>query len=280
MKTIHTRALGLALLGIALAMPGAAKPHYFVAVAIYDVKPGQSAAFEAMAKQTIDAVAAARGFYNDRLLRNIDPLAYHYASYTKSTDRAALEKAVRERIAALQPFLRRDPEVHIAQPTKSYYLNPNATFEPGTEFGHGQIGQIAHIGLFIPYPNFRPDYDRTIDHVKVYTRDRRPQGYFGEDLLYEADDVSAEAQTPYTPHAAIPARMSINYGEYRTFEDAENSYIKRAGDRPRDPQVVVWERVFYSSIQVPARFFIYQVIANTSAEPRRPAHGRPTESGR
>jgi hypothetical protein len=54
--------------------------------------------------------------------------------------------------------------------------------------------------------------------------------------------------------------MSFNYGEYNTMEDAEDSYIDR--EETNNPKLVTMERIFYSALQVPTRFYIFQVIDN------------------
>jgi hypothetical protein len=233
-------------------------------VVLWDVAPGQAGAFEAKLHQSAAAIAADPSFHSERVLRNIDPLTSSYATYTRATDRSALEDGMRARIAALRPYLRRDPETHLAVVTQSYRQGSPDNQPTAADIGHGGRGQIAHLGLFIPYPDFLAEYQRTLDHVKVFTRDRIPQGYLGEDVLVEAELVQPETQTPYSPHPEKASKMSINYGEYETIEDAENSYIKRAGDRPKDPQIVVWERLFYSAIQVPTRFYIFQVVSGIS----------------
>jgi hypothetical protein len=56
--------------------------------------------------------------------------------------------------------------------------------------------------------------------------------------------------------------MSFNYGEYNTMQDAEDSYIAR--EEKNDPKLVTMERIFYSSLQVPTRFYIFQVTQNIS----------------
>jgi hypothetical protein len=85
-------------------------------------------------------------------------------------------------------------------------------------------------------------------------------GYIGEDLLDGAEVTSPASLAPYSPQPFEPARVSVNYGEYETLEDAENSYIKRGEDRPNDPRILGWERLFYGALQVPTRFYIFRVI--------------------
>src|SRR5205807_2351210 len=105
-------------------------------------------------------------FHSERLLRNIDPLTYSEATYTKSTNRATLEDAMRARIADLRPYLRRAPETHLAVVTQSYRKGSSGNQVTTAEIGSGGVGQIAHLGLFIPFPEFVNEYQRTLDHVK------------------------------------------------------------------------------------------------------------------
>jgi hypothetical protein len=146
--------------------------------------------------------------------------------------------------------------------TSSYYGKDGYTKNPtGKEFGSGQVGQVAHLGLFIPIPKYREIYDSTLEEVKSTIQKRNSAGYYGEDLLVEADLISPEIQTPFTPRAAEPSQMSINYGEYDTFENAEDSYLAR-NERRNDPRIAAMQRNFFSALQVPTRFYIFKVIAN------------------
>jgi hypothetical protein len=262
----------LTALVLLCAQRSEAKNVVYGYVAIWDVAPEQVQAFEASLLLSGHEMVKDNGFINERLLRNIDPLTYHYATYTKSSDRSTMEAHMRRRIDDLRPYLRRDPETHVSRVTFSYFGNTGGKDQPnGREFGVEKTGQIAHLGLFLPYPEFRDEYDRTLHRVKVLSRDRHPKGYIGEDVLAESDLVDSALQTPYTPRALKPARMSINYGEYDTLEDAENSYIRRGGDRPTDPAYLALERIFYSALQVPARFYIFQVIGNVNGGTRQAA---------
>jgi tripartite motif-containing protein 71 len=229
-------------------------------VSIYDVLPGTAAAFEAALIGDPEQLRNLPGFVNERILRNIDPLTQQYASYTKFTDRASAEQALRERAARLHPFLRRPPEVHIAELRHAYFPGGISDQPRGNEFDVDMTRQVAHLGFFIPFPAYRRAYDDVLQETKVLTRAKQPSGYIGEDLLVETDDVSPPVQTPYSPRATEPARMSINYGEYRTLENAEDAYISR--QQIRDPKLVTMERVFFSALQVPTRFYIFEVIAN------------------
>jgi len=258
----------------------AARNDVFAYVAIWDVAPDQVRAFETKLLQSGREMGRDSGFINERLLRNIDPLTFHYATYTKSSDRSTLEAHMQQRISDLRLYLRRDPETHVARITSTYFLGSGKRHQPnGREFGTDKTGQIAHLGLFIPYPEFRLEYDRTLDRVKVLSRNRHPRGYIGEDVLVESDLVDPAVQAPYTPHAAKASRMSINYGEYNTLEDAEDSYIRRGGDRPTDPAYLALERIFYSSLQVPTRFYLFRVFGNVNGGNRQAAVAAPTRPG-
>ena len=128
------------------------------------------------------------------------------------------------------------------------------------EFGASKTGQIAHIGLFIPAPEYSQEYLDALYRVKEATVTRKPAGYLGDDLLLEDSIGNPLAQAPYTPRPNKPASMSVNYGEYETLENAEDSYIDRA--EPGNPELVALERIFFSTLQVPTRFYIFQVIGN------------------
>ena len=121
-------------------------------------------------------------------------------------------------------------------------------------------GQVAHLGLFIPYPRFRQQYNDVLHETKVFTRDQKPTGYIGEDILIGVDVIPPEVQAPYSPQPPEPSKISINYGEYLTLENAEDSYVLRR--ELQDPKLITMERVFLSSLQVPTRFYIFQVVGN------------------
>ncbi|MFY9823809.1 MAG: hypothetical protein WAM82_20685 [Thermoanaerobaculia bacterium] len=271
----------LVALALAFAQRSEARNDVFGYVTIWDVAPDQVQGFETRLLQSGQEMARDNGFINERLLRNIDPLTYHYATYTKSSDRATLEAHMRRRMDDLRQYLRRDPETHLARITFSYFRNGGGKDQPnGREFGVQKTGQIAHLGLFIPYPEFRAEYERTLHRVKVLSRDRKPRGYIGEDVLVENDLVDPAVQTPYTPRALKPAKMSINYGEYETLENAEDSYIRRGGDRPTDPAYLALERIFYSALQVPTRFYLFRVIGNVNGGTRQAAVAAQTRAGK
>lgn len=229
-------------------------------VMIYDVIPGKAEEFEAAMQSTREQVRAESSFLNERVLRNVDELALQYATYTKFTDPGAAERMLRQQAAKVRPFCRRDPEMHAAEVTAAYFPEGITDRPTGMEYGTETVEQIAHLGLFIPLPNYRRQYEDILHDTKVLTRAKKPTGYIGEDILVETDLVPSSLQTPYSPHATEPSKMSINYGEYRTMENAEDSYITR--QQTQDPKLVTMERTFFSSLQVPTRFYIFQVIDN------------------
>jgi hypothetical protein len=195
-------------------------------------------------------------------MKNLDELAAQYATYAKFATRKSAEEFATSRLAAVGNLCTRAPETHLAEMTTVYYGKDGYTRNPnGREFGSGKVGQVAHLGFFIPFPKYRDLYDSTLDEVKLTIQKRNPGGYYGEDVLLEADLVAPEAQAPYTPRASVPTQMSINYGEYDTFENAEDSYLAR--NEPRnDPKIAAMQRNFFSALQVPTRFYIFKVIAN------------------
>jgi hypothetical protein len=234
----------------------------YVQVIVYDIIPGHEAKFEAAIQTSSRSVVRSADFINERVMRNVDELASQYASYAKFGTRKTAEEFVQTRLAAVKSLCTRTPETHLAELTSSYYGREGYTRNPsGREFGSGAIGQVAHLGLFIPFPKYRDIYDSTLEEVKLTIQKRNSTGYYGEDLLVETDVLSPEEQTPFTPRATVPSQMSINYGEYDTFENAEDSYLAR--NEPRnDPKITAMQRNFFSALQVPTRFYIFKVIAN------------------
>lgn len=240
----------------------------FVQVIVYDIVPGKDSEFEAAIQKANRELVKSPDFINERLLKNVDELASQYASYTKFANRRLAESFVQERLAAVKNICSRTPETHLAEMTVSYYGREGHTKNPtGMEYGSERIGQVAHIGFFIPFPKYRELYESTLDEVKQTIQRRNPIGYMGEDVLVETEVVSPEKQTPFTPRATVLSQMSINYGEYDTFENAEDSYIAR--NEPRnDPKITALQRNFFSALQVPTRFYIFKVIANTNGTKR------------
>jgi hypothetical protein len=234
----------------------------YAQVIVYDIIPGSETAFETAIQTSTRTALKSADFINERLMKNLDELASQYATYAKFATRKAAEEFVQARLTAVRNLCTRAPETHLAEMTSSFYGKDGHTKNPtGREYGSGQVGQVAHLGFFIPYPKYRELYDSTLEEVKFTIQKRNSAGYYGEDLLVETDLISPESQTPFTPRATEPSQMSINYGEYDTFENAEDSYLARHEPR-NDPKIAAMQRNFFSALQVPTRFYIFKVIAN------------------
>lgn len=253
------------LLGICFLLAGmvpADGQSLYAHVSLFEVDPASTMQFEAKAFETGRLQQSTPGFVGERILRNVDPLNPTYAIYSKFDDLTALNTAWGQRLPQLQPYLRRPPEVHTAQVNETFTPALVTQNPQGDEFGDGLTGQIAHLGLFIPFPEHRDEYERILRLVKNDTRDREPTGFIGEDILEEVAPGTLAEQAPYSPRALELVPMSLNYGEFSTIEDAENAYIQRASDRTDDPRLRYWYRAFFGSLQVPSRFYIYEVIGN------------------
>lgn len=256
---------------VKMAKAGASRTGtVYVHLAIYDIKPGTASAFEAALAASRKTISARSDFINERMLKNLDEATLQYATYTKFSDKAAAEAVPRARIEEkLLTFCRRPPETHVLKQTDAYFSAGITDRPNGHDFGEGVNGQIAHIGLFIPIPQYTRQYYEVLHETKNLTRVRRPEGYIGEDLAVEEGPVKPEKQTPYSPRPLELSPMSVNYGEYRTMENAEDSYIVR--QEVRDQKLVTMERTFFSSLQVPTRFFIFQVFDNYGPQPPKSA---------
>jgi hypothetical protein len=246
-----------------------ARTSVYTKIAIYDVKLGDAAAFEAALVSQRSLLVEEPSFINDRILRNVDGLTLQYATYTKFGDRAVAERTYAQRLSRLRPYCRREPEAHLTRQTEAYSVAGITDTPNGLELGEGSTGQVAHLGLFIPIPQYRTQYDGVLKETKSLTLARKPDGYIGEDLSIEIDVPPPAVQTPYSPHATEASPMSVNYGEYNTMQNAEESYITRQVER--DQKLVTMERVFFSSLQVPTRFYIFEVIANYGRSDKRVA---------
>ena len=237
----------------------------YAEVVLYDVLPTKGTQFEQAIASITHSGNAPQALISDKVLRNIDGVTNQYATYSKFSTPAAAEAVTSQRIQQVMELLRRAPERHLVQLNRSYVPTGLKVNPSGLEFGSAQTGQIAHIGLFLPHPANAVQYNTSLNNVKAHTVSRHPTGYLGDDLLQEPAVGNAATQAPYTPRPAEPTQMSINYGEYKTLENAEDSYVDRAqGD---DPSMVTEERVFFSSLQVPTRFYIFQVIGNYTGKP-------------
>jgi len=255
----------LALTAVLGSTPQTDAHGVYAVVAIYDLRPDTNDLFEAALRETQADLGRDGSFLNERVLRNLDPLAAQYATYTKVRDSGAAGALFERRMQRLASYCRRAPEKHVLRLTHAYHLN-GASSEPATglEYGVGRVGQVAHLGLFVPYPKYRQQYDDTLHDVKQFIRDRTPAGYIGEDVLVEVAAPSPREQTPHSPDPREPSPMSVNYGEYDSLETAENAYTNRH-NRPTDPKIVVMERLFFSALQVPTRFYLFEVIGNVGS---------------
>jgi hypothetical protein len=230
-------------------------------VIIYDAIPGQEAALEReLTAQLSDADIKRNGIINDRALRNIDPIALQYASYTKFSNAAGAERFVNARIDRVKNFVRRTPESHLVQLESSYSPSGVQNKPKGSEFGYKEVGQTAHVFLGAPDPNYGQEYFDALAEVKRLSVRRAPQGWLGDDLLSDSNVRQPERIAPYSPRPASATTLSVNYAEYKSFENAEDAYLKR--QYSDDPSLIELQQVFFSSLQVPARVYIFKVIAN------------------
>jgi hypothetical protein len=258
---------------VSVLAPALARANTVAEVVVYDVKPGSEGDFERALLASRQGYQSKSGFINERLLASLDTQAMKYASYAKFDNEASAVAALEERLRALTPFLRRAPETHIVALTHSFTASGQVQSPRGLEFGQGTIGQIAHLGLFVPFNKYWDQYQSSLVDVKNVTGKRKPHGYLGDDLLVETSTPDPAVQTPYSPRPAESAKMSINYGEYASLEDAENSYVQRHNN-VADAKMAALTRVFFGSLQVPSRFFIFRVVDNygtgSSAQVRKP----------
>src|SRR5207244_2369237 len=134
------------------------------------------------------------------------------------------------------------------------------TSPTGKEFGYKEVGQTAHLFFGVPNPSYGQEYFDALTQVKTLSVRRAPQGWLGDDLL--SDNVMRDPVklAPYTPRPTTATTLSVNYAEYTSFENAEDAYLNR--QNADDPSLIELQRVFFSALQVPARFFIFKVIAN------------------
>jgi len=254
-------ALYIAAVAATLSLPMVARAETFAQVVIYDVKPGSEGDFERALLASRQGYQAKSAFINERLLASLDTQALKYASYAKFSSEAAASGALEERVSEVGQFLRRQPEVHIAALSHSFLPAGQVPDPKGTEFGLGRTGQVAHLGLFVPFNKFWTEYQTSLVDVKKVIVGRKPHGYLGDDLLVETVAPEPAIQAPYSPRPAEAAKMSVNYGEFASLEDAENAYVQRHSKVP-EPKVAALTRVFFGSLQVPSRFFIFRVVDN------------------
>lgn len=250
------------------ADPSAARPRtarqasdVWARVIIYDAIPGQEAALEReLTAQISQADMRNYGIINDRALKNIDPIALQYGSYTKFSNSSGAERFLAVRLDRVKGFVRRTPESHLVQ-LESTYLPSGVQNKPrGSEFGFKEIGQTAHLFLGVPDPNYGQEYFDALNEVKRLSVRRNPQGWLGDDLLSDNNVRQPETIAPYSPRPPAATTLSVNYAEYKSFENAEDAYLNRQNSD--DPSLIELQRVFFGALQVPARFYIFKVIAN------------------
>ncbi|WP_223642369.1 hypothetical protein [Corallococcus sp. EGB] len=262
---------------LAVSTPGAAQPPNaqgpVAQVIVYDVAPESEPQFKQALESTRALYQREPGFINERVLDSLDPLALKYATYARFSNAVAAENMLKRRLDAVAPFVRRAPEVHLAVLTSAFTPDAIVRNPTGRDFAPGKVQQVAHLGMFIPFPKYWEQYEKALDDVKTVTRGRKPAGFLGDDVLVETSAPVPEQQTPYSPRATEAARMSINYGEYDSLEDAENSYVRRHGP-VEDPKIAALARVFYGSLQVPARFYIFRVVDNYGPTSSNSRQGR------
>jgi len=232
------------------------KHSAYVQVALWDVSTGKSEVFESGIRKHLLELENGSDFVNARVLKNMSDLNLQYATYVRYASRTAAEDSLAKQVALLGPFCWRTPETHLIRLERAYFPSGIADLPAGTEFAISGTGQIAHLGLWVPYPNYRKEYDKVLDEVKRQTWEQHNPGYIGEEIGNEVEALSPEQQTPYSPHPGNAEAMSINYGEFKTFEEAEKSFLAHTGDR----LAWTWWRVFFASLQVPTRFYIFQVV--------------------
>jgi hypothetical protein len=230
-------------------------------VIIYDAIPGQEAALEReLTTQLPDADMERNGIINDRALKNIDPIALQYASYTKFSNAAGADRFLNARIDRVKNFVRRTPESHLMQLESTYSPSGEQNKPKGSEFGYKEVGQTALLFLGVPDPNYGQEYFDALAEVKRLSVRRAPQGWLGDDLLSDSNVRQPEKIAPYSPRPASATTLSVNYAEYKSFENAEDAYLNRQNSD--DPSLIELQRVFFGALQVPARTYIFKVIAN------------------
>jgi hypothetical protein len=230
-------------------------------VVLYDALPGQEAALERELTVPIRQSDKLRyGIVNDRVLKNIDPVAAQFASYTKFSRGSRSNEFLVARLERIKDLVRRPPESHIVQLDNTFTPGRRADKPSGKEFGYKTVGQTAHLYLGLPNPQYEQEYFDALAEVKTLMQNRSPPGWFGDDLLSSAAPRAAAQLAPYTPRPRMETTMSINYGEYKTFENAEDAYLNRK--QSPDPTLLELTRIFFSTLQVPVRFYIFKVIAN------------------
>lgn len=201
-----------------------------------------------------------RAFINERILKPIDDYSLLYITYTKFSDPAASRKYLNKRLASVKGLVRRPPEHHIAR-LDAVYTAAGVNKSPnGLEFGGGRTGQNAHVALFVPQADYLDEYFKAVDRVKRMHVDRKPEGWIGDDLLSTETLASPSVIAPQSPRPRHATKLSLNYGEYESFRQNEIAYLNRRNSD--DPDLIALQNVFYGTLQVPARYYLMQVLGN------------------
>lgn len=236
-------------------------PVVWARVTIYDAIPGKEAELERELTSPVSSEELQRsGIINDRSLKSIDPIALQYASYTKFLTASAAERFLDTKIDRIKELVRRTPESHILQLESTFTPSGVLSKPSGMEFGYKELGQTAHLFFGAPDPNYGEEYFDALSEVKRLSVSRSPQGWLGDDLLSDSNTRQPDNLAPYTPRPTTATTLSVNYAEFKTFENAEDAYLNRQNSD--DPKLIALQRSFYGALQVPARFYIFKVIAN------------------
>jgi len=261
-------AAALSLLGAFLSQEVTARPrsqvppsNIYAGVIIYDAIPGQENALERELMADMSSAENRRfGIINDRALRSVDPISSQFATYTKFSDAADAERFLNARLNRVKDYVRRAPESHLLRLETSYTPSGKIGEPNGKDFGYKEIGQTAHIFFGLPDPNYGEEYFEALADVKQMTLRLSPKGWLGDDLLSSGSALQPESLAPYTPRPIVATTLSTNYAEYTSFENAENAYLNR--QHIGDPSLIEVQRVFTGALQIPARLYIFRVIAN------------------
>lgn len=237
-------------------------PAVYGQVVLYHAKPGRIAELERVLNDRvfITRLRSDPTFINERVLKPIDNYSLMYITYTKFSDSVASQKYLNDRLASVRGLVRRPPEHHLARLDAAYTPAGVSRNPTGREFGRGQTGQNAHLGLFIPQADYLDEYFKAIDKVKQLHVDRRPEGWIGDDLLSTEAMAQPNAIAPDSPRPRHASKLSLNYGEYDSFRQAEIAYINRKNSG--NPDMIALQNVFYGTLQVPSRYYIMEVLGN------------------
>jgi hypothetical protein len=228
----------------------------YVQVALWDVAPEKAKAFEAAVREQLSRLPSTADVINARVLKSLSELNSQYATYVRYANVMTAEDSLAKQIAVLGHLCTRPPETHLIGLERAYSPAGVSQVPTGSEFAIGGTGQVAHLGLWVADPRLIDNYETTLQDIKVGTMKQQNPGFIGEDLGNEVRLLSPEAQTPYSPHPKFAAPMMINYGEFKTFQSAEEAFMEHQNDPNNEAQM----QTFFGSLQVPTRFFIYKVV--------------------